>query len=140
MDKVRTEDSVARIAPATFVVVSPGTSGAQMLVVAQRLRRELAEAKVRYHDKTLTFSASRPLVGRRRSGKLRRGAGSPCAATVEPGPPAAPPSRSHPSTAELERLVRMLESVDTSRLGDAAEQFARRLTKIGERPSPTPLV
>lgn len=132
MDKVRTEDSVARIAPATFVVVSPGTSGAQMLVVAQRLRRELAEAKVRYHDKTLTFSASHGLSS----------AGADPASSVEElvrlalqrlslSPPAAPPKpKATHLPAELERLVRMLESVDTSRLGDAAEQFARRLTKI----------
>jgi len=132
MDRVRTEDSVARIAAATFVVVSPGTQGAQMLVLAQRLRRELADAKVRYHDKELSFAVSHGLSS----------AGADAARSVEDlirlalqrlsqSPPAAPPKqKSVTLPAELERLVRMLETVDVTRLGDAAEEFARRLTRI----------
>jgi hypothetical protein len=103
-----------------------------MLAVAQRLRSELTDAKVRYHDKTLTFAASHGLSS----------AGADSANSIEElirlalqrlshSPPSAPPK---PKTAilpaELERLVRMLESVDVSRLGDAAEEFARRLTRI----------
>ena len=43
--KVRVEDSVARTAQATFMVLAAATGAAQMLGLAQRLQRELAEAK-----------------------------------------------------------------------------------------------
>ena len=48
MDQVRAEDSVARTAGATFMVVAPGTTAAQMLALAQALARAAAQAKVTY--------------------------------------------------------------------------------------------
>ena len=58
MGKVRVEDSVARTAQATFMVLAAATGAAQMLGLAQRLQRELAEAKVAYRDRPLKFAAS----------------------------------------------------------------------------------
>jgi len=57
MDKVRTEDSVARTAEAAFMVVAAGTAAPQMLALAQRLHRELAEAKVTYRGQELRFAS-----------------------------------------------------------------------------------
>ena len=58
LGKVRAEDSVARVAHASFVVLAAGAAGPQMLAVGQRLRRELDEAKVTYKDQTLKFVSS----------------------------------------------------------------------------------
>ncbi|HYR33748.1 MAG TPA: response regulator [Burkholderiales bacterium] len=57
MDKVRTEDSVARTAEAAFMVVAAGTAAPQMLALAQRLHRELEEAKVTYRGQELRFAS-----------------------------------------------------------------------------------
>src|SRR5207253_4609080 len=58
LDKVRTEDSVARTAEASFMVVAAGTAAPQMLVLAQRLQRELDDAKVTYRGTALRFVTS----------------------------------------------------------------------------------
>src|SRR2546427_208219 len=58
MDKVRTEDSVARTAEASFMVVAAGTAAPQMLALAQRLQRELDEARVTYRGTALRFISS----------------------------------------------------------------------------------
>ena len=57
-DKVRAEDTVARVAYATFMVVAAGTAASHMQAVAQRLRRELDDAKVTYRDQPLKFVSS----------------------------------------------------------------------------------
>ncbi|HEV3009276.1 MAG TPA: diguanylate cyclase [Burkholderiales bacterium] len=139
MEKVRAEDSVARVAHATFMVVAAGAAAPQMLAVAQRLRRELDEAKVTYREQPLKFISSLGLASaaadpassiedlmRLALQRLQRGPAGPPA-------PAAPPA--HPSglPADLERVLRFLENVDIGRLGAAADEFARRLKRIATR-------
>ena len=140
MSKVRVEDSVARTAQATFMVLAAATSGAQMLGLAQRLHRELDEAKVNYHNRTLKFANSFGVASlgtdpansiedmmRLALQRLRRGPVS----SPSPAPPPAPqPNAGLPT--ELERFLRFLEGTDFSRFGDAADEFARRLQRIAK--------
>jgi two-component system cell cycle response regulator len=134
MEKVRTEDSVARVAHATFMVVAAGAAAPQMLAVGQRLRRELDDAKVKYHEQLLKFVSSLGVASaadpansiedlmRLALQRLQRAAAPPPAPAVHaPGLPA-----------DLERILRLLEGADIARFGAAADEFARRLKRIAE--------
>lgn len=137
LEKVRTEDSVARVAHATFMVVAAGAAAPQMMAVGQRLRRELDEARVKYHDKALKFAASLGVASaaadpagsiedlmRIALQRLHRAPAAP------PAPAAAQPGGGLPQ--DLERLLRFLEGVDAVRLGPAADEFAQRLKRIAK--------
>jgi two-component system, cell cycle response regulator len=139
MEKVRAEDSVARVAPATFMVVAAGAAAPQMQAVAQRLGRELDEAKVRYREQPLKFATSLGVASiaadpansiedlmRLAVQRLNRAQPvPPPAASVAAEPrPGLPP--------DLERVLRWLEGADIARLGPAADEFAKRLKKIAK--------
>jgi two-component system, cell cycle response regulator len=133
-EKVRVEDSVARMAPATFVVLAANTAAANMAALADRLRRELDEARVTYREQPLKFvtsigaaSISSDPVGSIE--ELVRLAMQRLHATARPAP-APPPRPGIPG--DLERVLRYLENLDASRLGDAAEQVAKRLKGISK--------
>jgi len=129
VDKVRTEDSVARTGAATFIVVAAGTAAAQMVAAAQRLRRDLDEAKVTYREQPLKFAASFGVASARNDP----------AGSIEdlmrlalqrlqsmPKPPAAPPPES--VAPEIERALQVLER---ARFGKAAAaEVLRRLKRI----------
>ena len=137
LDKVRTEDSVARVAPATFMVVAAGAGAPQMQAVAQRLRRELDDAKVRYREQPLKIVSSLGVASaadpagsvedlmRIAVQRLSRTAPAPGAAprVAEPRPGLPP---------DLERILRFLEGSDIARIGPAADEFARRLKKVAK--------
>jgi diguanylate cyclase (GGDEF)-like protein len=130
VDKVRTEDSVARTGAATFMVVAAGTAAAQMVAAAQRLRRELDEAKVTYRDQPLKFAASFGVASARMDSAgsiedlmrlaLQRLQSMPKA----PAAPAAP----EPVPAEIERALQVLERARFGRA--AAAEVLRRLKRI----------
>jgi two-component system, cell cycle response regulator len=134
MGKVRTEDSVARVAHATFMVVAPGAAAPQMLAVGQRLRRELDEAKVKYRDQLLKFVSSLGVASaadpansiedlmRLALQRLQRAA----------APPPAPAAHAPGLPADLECILRFLEGADIARFGAAADEFARRLERIAK--------
>ena len=137
-EKVRTEDSVARVAHATFIVLAAGVPAPQMSAVGQRLRGELDDAKVKYQDKPLRFIASIGVASaaadpvstiedlmRLALQRLQRAA----AAAPAAGPAGAPGG---PLPQELERLLKYLEGVDIVRLGPAADEFAKRLKRIAK--------
>jgi len=137
MEKVRTEDSVARVAHATFMVVAAGAAASQMLAVGQRLRRELDDARVRYHEKLLKFASSLGVASiaadhansiedlmRLALQRLQRAPAAP--------PPAAAPAERRALPGDLERVLRFLEGADIARLGPAADEFARRLERIAK--------
>ena len=142
--KVRADDSVARVAVATFVVLAAGTSAATMTGLAQRLGRELDDAKVTYRDQALKLVTSLGIAStadpastiedliRVALHRLQPG----LQVGLEPAPKtAAAPASPAPAGAlppELERVLRFLESTDPSRLGDAAELFAKRLKRIAK--------
>ncbi|MGH8519781.1 MAG: GGDEF domain-containing response regulator, partial [Panacagrimonas sp.] len=134
LQKVRTEDSVARVAYATFAVLAAGTAATNMVALAQRLRSELDEARVTYREQPLKFVTSLGVASI---------ANDPAANSIEdlirlalgrlqatPRPPPAPPKPALPE--DLERVLRFLENTDTLRLGDAAELFAKRLKRIAK--------
>lgn len=132
-EKVRVEDSVARVAQATFVVLAANTAAAHMVALADRLRRELDEARVTYREQPLKFVTS---IG------VASISADPAGAIEDlvrlamqrlqasPRPPPAAPRPGIPD--DLERVLRYLENLDASRLGDAAEQFAKRLKRISK--------
>ena len=57
--------------------------------------------------------------------RLQRAPATPCRAPAPAAQPAGMP-------AELERVLRYLEGLDTARLGAAAEMFAKRLKRIAK--------
>jgi diguanylate cyclase (GGDEF)-like protein len=134
MGKVRVEDSVARTAPATFMVLAAATGAAQMAGLAQRLHRELAEAKVTYHDRPLKFAASFGIASlavdaagsieelmRAALVRLHKQQKLPLAPKPAGGLPA-----------ELESALRVLERADRARLGPAAAELLKRLKRIAD--------
>lgn len=133
MQKVRAEDSVARTAQATFMVVAAGTGAQQMLTLAQRLRRELDEARVSYRERPLKFAASfgvASLVVDAANAiedlmrlALQRLQSAP-RALVEAKPSGLP--------GEIERALRVLEAADARRLGNAAGELLARLQRIAK--------
>ena len=133
MEKVRAEDSVARVAQATFVVLAANTSAADMVALAERLRRELDEAKVTYRDQPLKFVTS---IG------VASITADPANAIedlvrlamqrLQPQPKIAPAAPRAGIPDDLERVLRYLENLDITRLGDAAEIFAKRLKKVAK--------
>jgi two-component system cell cycle response regulator len=133
MERIRAEDSVARTAPATFMVLAAGTAAAQMVALSQRLRGELDEAKVTFREQVLRFSTSFGIAA----------LGVDPANSIEelmrlalqrlqtvPNAPAAPKPAGLPS--EIERALRVLEKADLGRLGAAAGEVLDRLKRIAK--------
>jgi diguanylate cyclase (GGDEF)-like protein len=142
MTKVRAEDSVARTAQATFMVVATATAGPQMLGLAQRLHRELSEARVNYRDRPLKFvssygvaSLSADMAVNSIEDLMRLALQRLQVPRPAPQPQPQPFNfQSPPSTlpGDLERALRYFENLDIARLGDAADEFARRLKRIAK--------
>lgn len=135
MEKVRTEDSVARSAEAAFMVVAAGTAAPQMLQLAQRLQRELDDAKVTYKGKVLRFAtsfgvASLSLDAVNSIEELMRLAVQRLqAAAKQKAPPVPEPSAPH-LPADLERALQVLEAVDPARLGRGGKAVVKRLEHV----------
>ena len=136
MQKVRTEDSVARVASATFAVLAAGTPASSMMVLAQRLRRELDEAKVTYREQPLKFVTSLGIASSAEAAATIEDLIRLALKRLQPAPrPASAPEPRRPAGGvppELERVLRFLESTDLTRLGDAAELVAKRLKRIAK--------
>ena len=136
VEKVRTEDSVARTAEAGFMVVAVGTAAPQMLQLAQRLQRELDEANVTYKGQKLQFgtsfgvaSISLDSVGsieelmRVAVQRLQAAAKQKAAAVPEPSAPSGLPP-------EVERALQLLERLDPARLGKSGKTVIKRLEHL----------
>ena len=142
--KVRADDSVARTAEGTFMVIAAGTSAPQMQALGERLRRELAEAKVTHRGQLLKFPSR---VG------VASLALDPAAAVEdlmrlalrrldEPAAPAkaASPAAKRPAAArsprlpdDIERALQALEKADWAPLSDAAPEVMQRLQRIAAK-------
>ena len=103
-----------------------------MLALAQRLRRELDEAKVSYRKQrlkfvssfgvaSLTVDAANSIEDLMRLALQRLQAAPRPLAEAKPGLPG-----------EIERALRVLEKADPGRLGDAAEEVLARLTRLAK--------
>ena len=104
-----------------------------MVALADRLRRELDEARVAYREQPLKFVTSIGVasVSSDPAGSIEelvRLAMQRLQAAPRAAP--APPAAGIPD--DLERVLRYLENLDASRLGDAAELFAKRLKRISK--------
>jgi diguanylate cyclase (GGDEF)-like protein len=142
VDKVRAEDSVARTAEASFMVIAAGTAAPQMLTLAQRLQRELNDAKVNYRGQLLKFVssfgvASLSLDPADSIEELMRVAlqRMPAAAAGEKTARAAAPEPVYqvpPLPAEVERALRRLEKADWAGLADAGVEVLKRLQRIAK--------
>src|SRR5882672_3424056 len=55
---LRTEDSIGRAAETTFIVVSGGPAGAQVMALARRLHDQMKAAQVAYRGQTLKIVSS----------------------------------------------------------------------------------
>jgi len=137
LEKVRTEDSVARTAEASFVVVAAGTAAPQMLVLAQRLQRELDEAKVTYRGQPLRFVTSFGVASLSLDNvnsieelmklglqRLKSSAGHKFLPEV---------SAPHLLPGEIERALQVLEKADAARLGSGVKQVLKRLQRIAKK-------
>jgi diguanylate cyclase (GGDEF)-like protein len=133
---MRSEDSIARIAEATFIVLSPGTGAPQVLALGRRLREQLDKARVSYGREPLRIHASFGLASLEvdRSGSieelmkraLQRLETAP-SATARLAADHAPIKRAI-LPADVERALQVLERLDAGRLGGAASaEIARRL-------------
>ncbi len=138
--KVRAEDSVARIAEGAFMVIAAGTTAAQIRAIGERLRRELAEAKVTHREQKLSFPsrlAVASLAMDRCSSveELMRLAmqrlDEERAAVKTPPPAKAPVTRALPE--DIERALQSLEKAQWERLGDVAPQVMHRLQQIAAK-------
>ena len=133
---LRAEDSIGRMADATFFVVSAGTSAPQVLAFAKRLRDQLDAAKVSYGGKALRIRASTGVasLGVDNVGAIeemmklaiqRLDRAEPVAA---PAAPAAPQRVALP--ADVDAALKVLESLDAVRLNTFADEIARRLAPV----------
>jgi diguanylate cyclase (GGDEF)-like protein len=137
-DKVRTEDTVARTAEATFMVLAAGTAAPQMLMLAQRLQHELNEAKISYRGTALKIGsrigvASLALDAAGAIDELFRLAAQRLQSA--PAQAAAAPSAAAGRTAlprEIEGALVALERADAARLGGAAKDVLARLARIAK--------
>jgi diguanylate cyclase (GGDEF)-like protein len=138
LGKVRADDSVARTAESTFMVVAAGTSAAQMQALSERLRRELAEAKVTHRGQVLKFP-SRVGIASLSADKagsiedLMRAALRRLDAPAEAPKPApkAAPAAGLPS--DIDAALARLENTDWTKLADVAPQVMHRLQRIAAK-------
>ena len=134
---LRAEDSIGRMADATFVVVSAGTSAPQVLAFAKRLRDQLEAAKVSYGGKALRIRVSTGVasLGIDNVGsieELMKLAAQRLEKAAEPvGAAAATPAEKRATLPpEVDAALKVLESLDAVRLNTFADEIARRLSPV----------
>ena len=134
---LRAEDSIGRMADATFAVVSAGTSAPQVLAFAKRLRDQLEAAKVSYGGKALrirvsTGVASLGIDNVASIEELMKLALQRLEKVVETAaaPAAAPAEKRATLPPEVDAALKVLESLDAVRLNTFADEIARRLSPV----------
>jgi two-component system, cell cycle response regulator len=134
MSKVRAEDSVARTAQATFVLLAAANGAEQMTAFAQRLHRELAAAKLTYHDRPLKFAASYGIaaLAADRVSSIEELMRVALMRLHKQQAPPLPPQPAAALPAQLEAALRVLECADRAQLGPAAAELLKRLKRIAD--------
>jgi diguanylate cyclase (GGDEF)-like protein len=133
---LRAEDSIGRMADATFVVISAGTGAPQVQAFAKRLREQLEAAKVSYGGKALRIRASTGIAS----------LGTDTVGAVEDlmkvamhrleraesmhAPAAIPAEKRLVLPPEVDAALRVLEGLDAVRLDQFADEIARRLAPL----------
>ena len=152
---LRTEDSIGRVAEATFMVISAGSTAAQMIAFARRLHSQLESAQVRHNNRVLKIRTSFGLaslaaahasiedlmkVGLQRLQVAGARAGEPIVGEPESAAPAAaapakvstssiqtPAVNVQPATSQNDvgRALDILAKADPKHLDDASETVLR---------------
>jgi two-component system cell cycle response regulator len=135
MGNLRTEDSMGRTAEATFLVLSPSTSGQQAAAFAKRLRDQLEAAKVNFREHVLRMRTSIGIASlgqdsansieelmKAAAQRLDAAQGAPSVAGLEsvPPKPAGLPE-------DLDKAVQAFEYANVEKLGDGSAEILRRL-------------
>jgi diguanylate cyclase (GGDEF)-like protein len=139
MEKLRTEDSIARIAEGTFMVIAVGIAAPQMLTLAQRLRNELDHARVTYGRQLLEIRASFGVASLGPDAvnsieELIRVALQRMqpAATERVVVQEQVSGRASGLPGEIERALLVLEKADPARLREFAKELLTRLQRIAK--------
>lgn len=136
---LRAEDSIGRVADATFVVISAGTGAPQVLAFAKRLREQLEAAKVSYGGKVLRMRASTGVASLGTDNvasveeliKLAAGRLEMAAEPVATAPaPAVAEEKPAPLPREVEAALQVLEKLDAVKLDQLADHIVRRLAPV----------
>ena len=132
---LRAEDSIGRLADATFVVASAGTTAPQVLAFAKRLRDQLEAAKVSYGGKTLRIRVSTGVasLGVDNVGaieEMMKLALQRLDRAELVAAPAAAPEKKVALPAEIDAALKVLEGLDAVRLNTFADEIARRLAPV----------
>jgi len=132
---LRAEDSIGRMADATFVVISAGTGAPQVQAFAKRLREQLEAAKVSYGGKVLRIKGSTGIasLGTDTVGAIEdlMKVAMHRLERAEPMHAAAMPVEKHLALPpEVDAALRVLEGLDAKRLDQFADEIARRLAPL----------
>ena len=134
--QIRTEDSIARVAEATFLVVAPSTAADQMAKLAERLRAQLEQAKLTFGGKPVRivgrFGIASLAQERVERAEELMGAALKRLDGPQPALPAAPATTPAHLPPEVEQALQTLERVDVGRLGGAAREMLKRLARIAK--------
>jgi len=139
MGTLRAEDSMGRVADATFTVVFPGTSSQQALAFARRMHDQLEKAQVSYRDQILKIRASiglaaldvdaaasieelMKLAAQRLQETASRKAQPPAPGLVE-----ASVARPAVLSSDIDRAVKVIAQSNAEQLGEAANEILRRM-------------
>jgi two-component system cell cycle response regulator len=132
MGQVRTEDSVARTAAATFMVVASGTTAAQMLLLAKRLHGQLLQARVAYAGQPLRIAASYGVSSLHIDAVDSFDELMALATKRLDGGTLTLPSGADALPAEIDQALRVLEHADTTGLGEVTQEIVERLQRIAK--------
>ena len=134
--QIRTEDSIARAADTTFLVVAPGTSAEQMARLAERLRAQLEQAKLTFAGKPVRIVGRFGIASLAQERVERAEELMGAALKRLDGPQPAPSAGSAPTAAHLppdvEQALQTLERLDAARLGHGAKDVLQRLARIAK--------
>jgi diguanylate cyclase (GGDEF)-like protein len=135
--QIREEDSIARTAADTFMVVAPATGAAQMQQLADRLRAQLEQAKLAFGKQPLKIVSRVGVasLGADATGsieELMRAALQRLDAPASSAPALAPPAAAAELPGDLEQALQTLERADVGRIGDAATELLKRLHRIAK--------
>jgi len=133
--QIREEDSIARTAADTFMVVAPATSAAQMQMLAERLRAQLEQAKLSFGKQPLHIVSRVGVasLGADAVGSIEELMRAALQRLDTPQPVAVPaPAAAAQLPAEVEQALQTLERADIGRTGEATTELLKRLHRIAK--------
>jgi len=133
--QIREEDSIARTAADTFMVVAPATSAAQMQMLAERLRAQLEQAKLTFGKQPLHIVSRVGVasLGADAVGSIEELMRAALQRLDTPQPVAVPaPAAAAQLPAEVEQALQTLERADIGRTGEATTELLKRLHRIAK--------